>query len=103
LIATKTSTIYGSDYRYKIQQTDKDIFDDYKEILVKSSSNALYEKVFEAKSNNMRKYFHADNSYYQHFKDFNFSKLHAEFKLIENNDSQQLFISDFHSCFIFRE
>ena len=88
----KTSTIYGSDYRYKIQQTDKDIFDDYKEILVKKQFHALYEKVFEAKSNNMRNIFHADNSYYQHFKDFNFSKLHAEFKLIENNDSQQLFI-----------
>jgi CRISPR-associated endonuclease/helicase Cas3 len=88
----KTSTIYGSDFRYKVQQTDKDIFDDYKEILVKKQFHALYEKVFEQKSKNMRNVFHADNSYYQHFKNFNFSKLHAEFKLIEDNDSQQLFI-----------
>ena len=88
----KTSTIYGSDSRYKVQQTDKDIFDDYKEILVKKQFHALYEKVFEQKSKNMRNVFHADNSYYQHFKNFNFSKLHAEFKLIEDNDSQQLFI-----------
>lgn len=88
----KTSTIYGSDSRYKIQQTDKDIFDDYKEILVKKQFHALYEKVFEQKSKNMRNAFHADNSYYQHFKSFNFSKLHIEFKLIEDNDSQQLFI-----------
>ena len=88
----KTSTIYGSDSRYKVQQTDKDIFDDYKEILVKKQFHALYEKVFEQKSKNMRNVFHADNSYYQHFKNFNFSKLHSEFKLIEDNDSQQLFI-----------
>lgn len=88
----KTSTIYGSDSRYKVQQTDKDIFDDYKEILVKKQFHSLYEKVFEQKSKNMRNVFHADNSYYQHFKKFNFSKLNAEFKLIEDNDSQQLFI-----------
>ena len=88
----KTSTIYGSDSRYKVQQTDQDIFDDYKEILVNKQFHALYEKVFEQKSKNMRNVFHADNSYYQHFKNFNFSKLHADFKLIEDNDSQQLFI-----------
>ena len=88
----KTSTIYGSDFRYKVQQTDKDIFDDYKEILVKKQFHALYEKVFEQKSKNMRNVFHADNSYYQHFKNFNFPKLHSDFKLIEDNDSQQLFI-----------
>jgi CRISPR-associated endonuclease/helicase Cas3 len=88
----KTSTIYGSDSRYKVQQTDKDIFDDYREILVKKQFHSLYEKVFEQKSKNMRNVFHADNSYYQHFKNFNFSKLHTDFKLIEDNDSQQLFI-----------
>lgn len=88
----KTSTIYGLDSRYKVQQTDKDIFDDYKEILIKKQFHALYEKVFEQKSKNMRNVFHADNSYYQHFKNFNFSKLHADFILIEDNDSQQLFI-----------
>jgi len=88
----KTSTIYGSDSRYKVQQTDKGIFDDYKEILIKKQFHALYEKVFEQKSKNMRNVFHADNSYYQHFKNFNFSKLHSDFKLIEDNDSQQLFI-----------
>jgi CRISPR-associated endonuclease/helicase Cas3 len=88
----KTSTIYGSDSRYKVQQTDKDIFDDYKDILVKKQFHALYEKVFDLKSKNMKNFFHAGNSYYQNFKNFNFSKLHAEFKLIEDNDSQQLFI-----------
>lgn len=88
----KTSTIYGSDFRHKVQQTDKDIFADYKEILVKKQFHALYEKVFEQKSKNMSNIFHADNSYYQHFRNFNFSKLHTEFKLIEDNDSLQLFI-----------
>lgn len=88
----KTSTIYGSDSRYKVQQTDKDVFNDYKEILVKKQFHALYEKVFEQKSKNIRNVFHADNSYYQHFKNINFTKLHADFKLIEGNDSQKLFI-----------
>lgn len=88
----KTSTIYGSDSRFKVQQTDKDIFDDYKDILVKKQFHTLYEKVFELKSKTMRNVFHADNGYYQHFKNFNFSKLHSDFKLIEDNDSQQLFI-----------
>ena len=54
--------------------------------------HTLYEKVFELKSKTMRNVFHADNGYYQHFKNFNFSKLHSDFKLIEDNDSQQLFI-----------
>ncbi|MCE5173986.1 MAG: CRISPR-associated helicase Cas3' [Bacteroidales bacterium] len=88
----KTSTIYGSDTRYKIQQTDKDIFDDYKDILVKKQFHALYEKVFEEKRKKMKSNFYASWQYYQYFKDFNFSKLHSEFELIENNDSQQLFI-----------
>lgn len=88
----KKSTIYGSDSRFKVQQTDKDIFDDYKDILVKKQFHTLYEKVFELKSKTMRNVFHADNGYYQHFKNFNFSKLHSDFKLIEDNDSQQLFI-----------
>lgn len=88
----KTSTIYGSDSRYKVQQTDKDIFDDYKEILVKKQFHALYEKVFEEKRKKMTSNLFAAGHYYQYFNDFNFRKLHDEFKLIENNDSQQLFI-----------
>ncbi|MDP3912192.1 MAG: CRISPR-associated helicase Cas3' [Bacteroidota bacterium] len=88
----KTSTIYGSDSRYKVQQTDKEIFADYKEILVKKQFHALYEKVFEEKRKKMNSNLFAAGHYYQYFKDFNFSKLHDEFKLIENNDSQQLFI-----------
>ncbi len=88
----RTSTIYGSDSRYKVQQTDKDIFDDYKEVLVKKQFHALYEKVFEEKRKKMTSNLFAAGHYYQHFKDFNFPKLHDEFKLIENNDSLQLFI-----------
>lgn len=88
----KTSTIYGSDSRYKIQQTDKNIFEDYKEILVKKQFHALYEKVFEEKRKKMDSDLFAAGHYYQYFKNFDFSKIHAEFKLIENNDSQQLFI-----------
>jgi CRISPR-associated endonuclease/helicase Cas3 len=88
----KTSMIYGSDTRYKVQQTNKDIFDDYKEILVKKQFHTLYEKVFEEKRKKMKSNLFADGHYYQYFNEFNFSKLHNEFELIENNDSQQLFI-----------
>jgi CRISPR-associated endonuclease/helicase Cas3 len=86
----KTSTIYGSDNRYKIQQTDKDIYNDYKDILVNKEFHALYEKVFEEKRNKMKSNFFAAGYYYQYFKEFNFPQLHSE--LIEDNDSQQLFI-----------
>lgn len=88
----KTSTIYGSDSRYKIQQTSKDIFDDYKKILVEKKFHALYEKVFEEKRKKMKSLFFAAGQYYYNFKEFDFSKLHRDFTLIENNDSQQLFI-----------
>ena len=40
----------------------------------------------------MKSNFFAAGYYYQYFKEFNFPKLHSEFKLIEDNDSQQLFI-----------
>jgi len=88
----KTSTIYGSDSRYKVQQTDKDIFEDYKEILIKKQFHTLYKKVFEEKRKKMNSNLFAAGHYYQYFRDFNFRKIHDEFKLIENNDSQQLFI-----------
>lgn len=88
----KTSTIYGSDSRYKVQQTDKNIFDYYREILVKKQFHALYNKVFEEKRKKMTSNFFAAGHYYQYFNDFNFSKLHSDFKLIEDNESQQLFI-----------
>lgn len=88
----KTSTIYGSDTRYKIQQTDKNIYNDYKEILVKKQFHALYEKVFEEKRKKMNSNLFASGRYYQYFNEFDFTHLHKEFELIENNDSQQLFI-----------
>lgn len=88
----KTSTIYGSDTRYKVQQTDKDIYNDYKEILVKKQFHALYEKVFEEKRKKMKSNLFASGQYYQYFNVFDFAKLHNEFELIENNDSHQLFI-----------
>jgi hypothetical protein len=59
---------------------------------VKKQFHALYEKVFEEKRKKMKSNLYASGQYYQYFKDFNFSKLHSEFELIENNDSQQLFI-----------
>ncbi|MEI6141955.1 MAG: CRISPR-associated helicase Cas3' [Mariniphaga sp.] len=88
----KTSTIYGSDSRYKVQQTDKEIFNDYKEILIKKQFHALYIKVFEEKRKKMKSNLFAAGHYYQYFIDFDFTQLHKKFELIENNDSQQLFI-----------
>jgi CRISPR-associated endonuclease/helicase Cas3 len=88
----KTSIIYGTDFRYKVQQTDKEIFADYKEILVKKQFHALYEKVFEETRKKMKSNLFAAGHYYQYFNEFDFTHLHKEFELIENNDSQQLFI-----------
>jgi CRISPR-associated endonuclease/helicase Cas3 len=91
----KTSTIYGDDARYKVQQLDKDIYDDYKRILQEKQFHSLYEKVFEKKRQNMKSNFFTEGHYYQYFRDFNFFNLHYQFQLIEDNDSQQLFIPVF--------
>ena len=88
----KTSTIYGSDTRYKIQQSDKDIYDDYEDILQKKMFHSLYEKVFEKKRKNMETNLFSEGYYYQYISNLDFFKLHHEFKLIENNDCQSLFI-----------
>lgn len=52
----------------------------------------MYEKVFAEKRKRMQTNLHASGQYYQYFLDFDFWKIHKEFVLIENNDSQQLFI-----------
>ena len=88
----KTSIVYGSDFRYKVQQSDKEIFANYKEILVKKQFHTLYEKVFEEKRKKMSSNLFASGRYYEYFNEFDFTHLHKEFELIENNDSQQLFI-----------
>lgn len=85
-------TIYGKDTRYKVQQTDQEIYDDYRKILVEKQFHSLYEKVFAEKRKRMQTNLHASGQYYQYFLEFDFWKIHNEFVLIENNDSQQLFI-----------
>jgi CRISPR-associated endonuclease/helicase Cas3 len=85
-------TIYGKDTRYKVQQTDKEIFDDYRKILIEKQFHSLYEKVFAEKRKRMQTNLYASGQYYQHFRNFDFWKIHKDFVLIEDNDSQQLFI-----------
>ena len=85
-------TIYGKDTRYKVQQTDQEIYDDYRKILIEKQFHSLYEKVFAEKRKRMQTNLHASGQYYQYFINFDFWKIHKEFVLIENNDSQQLFI-----------
>lgn len=85
-------TIYGKDTRYKVQQTDQEIYDDYRKILIEKQFHSLYEKVFAEKRKRMQTNLHASGQYYQYFINFDFWKIHKEFILIENNDSQQLFI-----------
>lgn len=85
-------TIYGKDTRYKVQQTDQEIYDDYRKILIEKQFHSLYEKVFAEKRKKMQTNLHASGQYYQYFQYFDFWKIHREFVLIENNDSQQLFI-----------
>ena len=88
----KTSTIYGSDTRYKIQQSDKYIFDDYEDILRNKLFHSLYEKVFEKTRKSIGSNLYSEGYYYQYFMDLDFFKLHHEFQLIENDNSQSLFI-----------
>lgn len=90
-----TKTIYGKDTRYKVQQTDKEIYDDYRQILIEKQFHFLYEKVFAEKRKRMHTNLHASGQYYQHFRYFDFWKIHKDFVLIENNDSQQIFIPVF--------
>lgn len=86
------TTIYGKDQRYKHQQKDKEIYYGFKEILLNKSFDKLYEKVFEDVKRDDWTDAGKLNSYIENFKRFDFCHINSEFQLIENNDSQSVFI-----------
>ena len=85
-------TIYGKDKRYEQQQKDKEIYFGFKEILRNKTFDKLYEKVFE----DALKPNWADgdklDAYLQNFERLDFKNINNEFKLIEDNNSEQLYI-----------
>lgn len=88
----KASTIYGKDKRYLNQQKDKELYFGFKEILQKKEFDKLYEKVFEDAKKDDWTDSSKLNSYLDNFKRFDFQSIHHEFQLIENNDTESLFI-----------
>ncbi|ELR72966.1 CRISPR-associated helicase Cas3 [Fulvivirga imtechensis AK7] len=85
-------TIYGKDERYKQQQTKADIFDNIEEILENKSFHSLYEKVFAEKlkidPNDADKL----ESYVRNFEELELQEISRQFRLIEDNETQQIFI-----------
>ncbi|WP_461634307.1 CRISPR-associated helicase Cas3' [Labilibaculum euxinus] len=87
-----SATIYGKDKRYQHQQHDKEIYSGFKEILKNKEFDRLYEKVFE----DAKKEDWTDgaklNNYIENFTRLDFNRIHSEFQLIEDNDSESLYI-----------
>ncbi len=88
----RTSTIYGKDKRYKKQQSDKTVYNGFKDILLNKEFDILYNKVFEdAKKKDWTDAMKLDN-YLDNFKRFDFNSIHNNFKLIEDHGSESVFI-----------
>ncbi len=87
-----SDTIYGKDKRYKEQQRNEEIYSGFKEILQNKEFDKLYEKVFE----DVKKADWTDDNklknYLEHFKRFDFNSINNNFKLIEDNGSESLYI-----------
>ncbi len=85
-------TIYGKDKRYQQQQKDKEIYYGFQDILQNKTFDKLYQKVFE----DAKKPDWTDgdklNAYLQNFERFDFLNINTGFKLIEDNNSEQIFI-----------
>lgn len=87
-----THTIYGKDERYKQQQKNKEIYFGFKEILQNKTFDKLYQKVFEDSIKTDCFDGGKIDAYLSNFKRFDFYNIHKEFQLIEDNQSEQLFI-----------
>ena len=88
----RASTIYGTDKRYQHQQKDKELYFGFEEILQKKEFDRLYEKVFEDAKKDDWTDSSKLKSYLENFKRFDFSCISQEFQLIENNETESLFI-----------
>ncbi len=85
-------TIYGKDERYKQQQKDRDLEKNWKEILIKKSFHKLYRKVFAERLKS--DWTDADRfpAYQKNFRRLDFRAIQQEFQLIEDNQSESVFI-----------
>jgi CRISPR-associated endonuclease/helicase Cas3 len=84
--------IYGKDKRYIQQQKDKDLFYNFKEILQNKTFDKLYEKVFQEALKPDWTDGDKLDSYLDNFKRFDFKNINYQFKLIDDSESEQLFI-----------
>jgi CRISPR-associated endonuclease/helicase Cas3 len=84
--------IYGKDKRYIQQQKDKDLFCNFREILQNKTFDKLYEKVFQEAMKPDWTDGDKIESYKQNFARFDFKNISNEFRLIDDNESEQLFI-----------
>ncbi|WP_026474894.1 CRISPR-associated helicase/endonuclease Cas3 [Alkaliflexus imshenetskii] len=84
--------IYGKDKRYIQQQKDKDLFNNFREILQNKTFDKLYEKVFQEALKPDWTDGDKLDSYLDNFKQFDFKNISNEFRLIDEYESEQLFI-----------
>jgi CRISPR-associated endonuclease/helicase Cas3 len=85
-------TIYGKDKRYQQQQKEKELYFGFKEILQNKTFDKLYQKVFEDAKKSDWTDGDKLETYIQYFDRLDFKSINNEFKLIEDNNSEQLFI-----------
>jgi len=85
-------TIYGKDERFKQQFTDEVLSETWQEILVQKKFHELYTKVFAERLRNDWTDSDRFSAYQNHFKTFDFNGLQRDFQLIEDNQSETVFI-----------
>lgn len=85
-------TIYGRDERYKHQTKNEYFEKKWQEILVQKKFHELYSKVFEER---LKPDWTDENkfpAYMENFKRFDFQSINSDFRLIDDNESQIIFI-----------
>ncbi len=87
----QTKTIYGSDYRYKIQTTDEWVDNHYLSILKTKNYQELYQRVNEQIKKENQDLFNDRSQYWEYFKVLNLKRIDQEFRLIDQQ-TQSMFI-----------
>ncbi|HKJ32462.1 MAG TPA: CRISPR-associated helicase Cas3' [Balneolales bacterium] len=85
-------TIYGKDERYKQQQKDEYLEKNWKSILINKTFHELYHKVFIEKLKSDWTNANKFPAYKENFKRLDFKSINKEFQLIEDNQSESVFI-----------
>jgi CRISPR-associated endonuclease/helicase Cas3 len=85
-------TIYGKDDRYKQQQKDVYLEKNWKDILINKSFHELYQRIFADKLKSDWTDGDKLPNYLANIKRLNFTSISNDFQLIEDNQSQSVFI-----------